>query len=546
MTRTWKRCQGKDSVNGNEESVSSTGEVGTAMYVAPELEGRACKSTYDEKVDLYSLGVIFFEMCHCRFATETERYKVLIDLRSPGVTLPSDVLNDPNPNRDQQNKIIKWLLHHDRKQRPSAKELLASDLLPPPPYEDQNIDGTLRHFFADTQGKNYRDLVGRHFAQQVDASTENECHSKFVTTDAKGQLIEVRIHSISFSNYAAFSFDHLIQKMIVALFRQYGGIEMKTALLSPDPRTPRKDAFRLMTTSGQVMELRYDMHLPFMRHVASEGIRHMRRYAVDHVYRSVGPSHSHPQQLYECAFDIIAPSLGRCDQLVDAEPFFIAYGLARIIPVFKGCVLSFRVNHTLMLRAIMMRYNVPVEMYSGVFETVRDFIDYRIPKFELHSRARSLLKKSDKMTAALIDALLTEIQMKPDSSDHLEIPFISDLIHGDRVVSGLVRSAVKEIGNLVSCVRRCGVKVYRRNAFSAVTSSNSFLCSSSVPSPSMPVYQSIPIAQGEKTKVSFGKYSVISHQIEKSSRTYLALADDTIMRCRKSSKFSEMITIMIV
>ena len=52
-----------------------TGQIGTAMYVAPELTvGRV--STYNQKVDLYSLGVIFFEMCYTPLATGMERIKV--------------------------------------------------------------------------------------------------------------------------------------------------------------------------------------------------------------------------------------------------------------------------------------------------------------------------------------------------------------------------------------------------------------------------------------------------------------------------------------
>lgn len=41
---------------------SFTGRVGTALYIAPELTGNAPKSIYNQKVDLYSLGIILFEM----------------------------------------------------------------------------------------------------------------------------------------------------------------------------------------------------------------------------------------------------------------------------------------------------------------------------------------------------------------------------------------------------------------------------------------------------------------------------------------------------
>ena len=50
---------------------SLTGGVGTAAYRAPELEtqGRRGAFTYDEKADMYSLGIILFEMVHRPFST---------------------------------------------------------------------------------------------------------------------------------------------------------------------------------------------------------------------------------------------------------------------------------------------------------------------------------------------------------------------------------------------------------------------------------------------------------------------------------------------
>lgn len=59
-----------------EEDV--TGLVGTALYTAPEISQRSSSSgiVYNQKVDLYSLGVIFFEMCYPPLATGMERIKV--------------------------------------------------------------------------------------------------------------------------------------------------------------------------------------------------------------------------------------------------------------------------------------------------------------------------------------------------------------------------------------------------------------------------------------------------------------------------------------
>ena len=62
-----------------------TGKVGTALYVAPELGKRGgLRVKYSQKVDLYSLGIIFFEMCFRPLTTSMERVHVLGNVRKVG------------------------------------------------------------------------------------------------------------------------------------------------------------------------------------------------------------------------------------------------------------------------------------------------------------------------------------------------------------------------------------------------------------------------------------------------------------------------------
>lgn len=69
---------------------SQTGEVGTSYYGAPELSKAASKSIYWKKADIYSFGVIFFEMCHPPFTTGMERDRVLNALRKKEIDFPDD------------------------------------------------------------------------------------------------------------------------------------------------------------------------------------------------------------------------------------------------------------------------------------------------------------------------------------------------------------------------------------------------------------------------------------------------------------------------
>lgn len=70
-------------ISGSKDKISSqTGHVGTSFYVAPELTTSASKSTYGTKSDIYSLGMIYFELKHPPFGTGSERCYVMTDARS--------------------------------------------------------------------------------------------------------------------------------------------------------------------------------------------------------------------------------------------------------------------------------------------------------------------------------------------------------------------------------------------------------------------------------------------------------------------------------
>ena len=71
-----------DGKMSTDSSNRMTGKVGTALYVAPEIDNVGEKVKISEKVDMYSLGVIFFEMCYKPLPTGMERVKVIGLLRT--------------------------------------------------------------------------------------------------------------------------------------------------------------------------------------------------------------------------------------------------------------------------------------------------------------------------------------------------------------------------------------------------------------------------------------------------------------------------------
>ena len=129
------------SDNPLDESDLTSG-VGTSLYIAPETmtRGRAATSKhYSNKVDMYSFGIVFFELWHS-FKTGMERIHVLHDLRRPEVKFPTTWDSAMLP---RQTRIVQACLTHDPELRPSPQDLLSSDMLPPR-VGDDSIEETIR------------------------------------------------------------------------------------------------------------------------------------------------------------------------------------------------------------------------------------------------------------------------------------------------------------------------------------------------------------------------------------------------------------------
>ncbi|KAA0711614.1 eIF-2-alpha kinase GCN2 [Triplophysa tibetana] len=146
-----------------DPSDNMTGMVGTALYVGPEVEG-STKANYNQKVDLFSLGIILFEMSYRPMSTASERISVLGQLRKDSINFPEDFSQYESGT---QRKVISWLLNHDPALRPTAVELLKSDLLPPPLMEESELHEVLQHTMANVNGKAYRTMVNQLFSQNI-------------------------------------------------------------------------------------------------------------------------------------------------------------------------------------------------------------------------------------------------------------------------------------------------------------------------------------------------------------------------------------------
>ena len=95
------------------ESTEVTAGVGTYLYASPE---QVAGKKYNAKTDMYSLGMILFELCHDRFGTTMERYITLRDARDS--KFPADLR--AAKRCPEILDMLSKLLSHDPSARPTA------------------------------------------------------------------------------------------------------------------------------------------------------------------------------------------------------------------------------------------------------------------------------------------------------------------------------------------------------------------------------------------------------------------------------------------
>ena len=104
-----------NNYNKNSPKGSRTNNVGTYFYMAPELHK---SSIYDEKIDIYSLGIILLELFTI-FKTEHERCTLLNKVSKTGRI--GKILGS---NNIEKKRLIELLINHDSMKRLPAIEIL--------------------------------------------------------------------------------------------------------------------------------------------------------------------------------------------------------------------------------------------------------------------------------------------------------------------------------------------------------------------------------------------------------------------------------------
>ncbi|GAA6058806.1 hypothetical protein JCM10212_001922 [Sporobolomyces blumeae] len=280
----------------NVESVPDesdmTSGVGTSLYIAPETltpsrPERGVKRAPSNKIDMYSLGIVFFEMWH-KFSTGMERIQVLHDLRKPDIKFPSTW---DSVKLARHTKIVQACLTHDPELRPSPKDLLASDLLPPR-VGDDSIEETIR-LLSHSGTTHAQTLISALFNQSDEDRLRKDFSYDFY--DGEGAKVDND------------PYYQLVHDKLSRIFRQKGAVQMDSPLLMPHSQVyASRKPIRLLDSDGTIVCLPFQLNIPFCRMIARDPSQvRLKRWTIAPVYRAT-PAGGQPRATLNAAFDIVS------------------------------------------------------------------------------------------------------------------------------------------------------------------------------------------------------------------------------------------------
>ncbi|CCM05314.1 uncharacterized protein FIBRA_07528 [Fibroporia radiculosa] len=388
-------------------------DVGTRLYIAPEVQSSRGGPRNHTKADLYSLGVVFFEMNYM-FSTGAERIAVLEDLRKSSILFPPTW----EPHRTRQRQIITWLLQHNPNDRPTALELSQSPLLPPR-LEDEYFKGALR-MMTKPDSPHLPTVLSSLFNRPA--------------RPARGFLYDSQAELPEHATLNGKVIDRMVE-----IFRLHGAVNMEPPLMMPIT-SPDEDKNRavFLDRHGEVVALPNNILLPFARLAARENTRRIKRFHIGDIFKP-DDAGGHPKVAKVAVFDIITPDLDFGPSAAAAEAMAIVNDCLNNFAGL-GQIYEIHISHSQIL-------DIALDRVSGELREAATEILTQLKSSQPQKRSMLLRKGIPRNTVdeleALsdadenIDALLGRIEKAAPGLLPMISPYIKDIQQTIRFASAL-------------------------------------------------------------------------------------------------------------
>ena len=410
------------AVSGGHGKGGSNSVVGTSLYIAPEIKSQR---KYTPLVDIYSLGIICFEMVQGPFTTKSERFCVLEKLRTSEINVPDGTFTGEKFSRLEV--LVRKMLSHDLAVRPKASELSTSDILPPR-LAQQGLQEVLRHINSEHGSQRRDQFLDCLFSKDI----ANGGLSQYNSHDEPDTLD----HDVLFTR----KMNDIIERM-TPVFLKHGAVQCPLPFLLPkcDLTDQQDRPFVFLSKSGHYQVLPCNLKLNLAKHVLKNNIRDLKRYGFTQVFRKRTDKmkkqdpNPNPRDILEGCFDIISSS---SHLVAKAEVLLTLLDVLRAIPEFKMSHITIYVNHTKIMKAILLFYKIDDIYHSEILKYIYEF-------YQNDSKLEETLKNYSKLNSLndrQVSSFLTLLKC--------EGPI--DLIHKrtDRDTNVILYRSGRRIGNL--------------------------------------------------------------------------------------------------
>ena len=272
------------------ESDEVSAQVGTYLYLAPEVLHGGGDLDDQSKRDLFALGIVLFEMWS-RFDTLMERIMTLQDVRK-GQFPDKFAEAQAKAGRSNVMHLIRWLLHTEPAKRPSALQVLDSQLMPRTMLESE-----LKQLLINIQSKPY------FHGMLMEALFGRQDRAADLLYDPQSCLARLPGPAVA-------SVSHTLTR----IFIRHAAELLEVPLMTPtNACLTHRQQVLLMDPTGTHFCLPYDSSTPFAYYLARKSrVSALRRYSFGRVYRS--RAGEMPKEATEASFDIACSKLATLEQ----------------------------------------------------------------------------------------------------------------------------------------------------------------------------------------------------------------------------------------
>lgn len=327
---------------------------------------------------MYSLGIIFFEMCYLPMIG-MQKADVIGQLRRPDPVLPADF----KPAEKKQTDIVLSLVNHNPKDRPSSAELLKSGKLPLQ-MESETIRRTLAGL-ADSSSPYYGKMLSTLFAHPVEP-TKDYAWDMFAATTSPAELLNQGV----------------VKQTLTSIFRRHGAVECTRSSIYPRSSHYGENVFHVLDQNGTVLQLPFDLTMGHARMLAkqSSGPVLSRTFAFGSVFRDRQDT-GQPQMFGEVDFDIVTTDALDL-ALKEAEVIKVLDEVIEAFPSLASTQMCFQLGHSDLLQLIFEHCAVEPANRRAAADV--------LSKLNIHSHTWQKLKSELRSVAGVSATSLDELQ----------------------------------------------------------------------------------------------------------------------------------------